>query len=111
MPTAMKMFDSPELVVSCSQRGVSTVALQPLYLLNSGFMMRRAEALAETVSLSAPDDVTRQVELAFLRTLGREPDDDERERSQAMLTTADPKAALVRFCHALLNLNEFIYIP
>jgi len=111
MPTAMKMFDSPELVVSCPQRGVSTVALQPLYLLNSGFMMRRAEALAEQVA-AAGDDAANRVDSAFLRTLGRRPADDEREQALAMLEADDDsRAALVRFCHALINLNEFLYIP
>ncbi|MAS93048.1 MAG: hypothetical protein CMO55_07600 [Verrucomicrobiales bacterium] len=112
MPTAMKMFDGPELISSCSKRGVSTVALQPLYLLNSDFMMRRAESLARKVSDSSKGEKSQQVELAFQRTLGRLPDENEKAQSLAMLASApDPDMALVQFCHALINLNEFLYIP
>ena len=112
MPAVMEMFDAPELISSCPQRGVSTVALQPLYLLNSEFMMHRAEALADQVYLFAGDHAARQVETAFLYTLGREPDDDEQQRAIGMLQSdADSKTALIQFCHALINLNEFLYIP
>ena len=112
MPDVMQMFDAPELIASCPQRGVSTVALQPLYLLNSDFMMRRAEALADKVYLFAGDDAAKQVETAFLRTLGRAPDADEKTHSVAMLaSSSDKRDALIQFCHALINLNEFVYIP
>ncbi len=112
MPAVMEMFDAPELISSCPQRGVSTVALQPLYLLNSDFMMRRAEALANRVYLFAGDDSKPQVETAFLYALGRTPASDELHRATAMLTSeADSKTALIQFCHALINLNEFLYIP
>ena len=112
MPAAMAMFDAPELIASCPQRGVSTVALQPLYLLNSDFMMRRAEALADQVYLFAGDDAPKQIETAFLRTLGRKPDANEQPHALALLTSSpDPRATLVQLCHALINLNEFLYIP
>lgn len=112
MPDAMTMFDAPELIASCAQRGVSTVALQPLYLLNSDFMMRRAEALAHRIYLDTGDDATRQVETAFRHTLGRQPGLEELERAVAMLSSgSDSQTALTQFCHALINLNEFLYIP
>lgn len=112
MPPVMQLFDAPELIASCPQRGVSTVALQPLYLLNSDFMLHRAEALAGKVYLRAGDDAARQVDTAFARTLGRAPAAEEVKRSLAMLTdSGDKREALIQFCHALLNLNEFVYIP
>ncbi len=40
MPDVMTMFDAPDGVRSCSRREVSTVALQPLYLLNSPFVVK-----------------------------------------------------------------------
>ncbi len=111
MPTAMTMFDSPELVTSCPQRGVSTVALQPLYLLNSDFMIRRAEALANRVRLAAADDEDR-LEIAFMDTLGRGPSDAERKQALRLLeANRNSPDTLVHLCHALMNLNEFHYIP
>lgn len=112
MPPVMQLFDAPELISSCPQRGVSTVALQPLYLLNSDFMLHRAEALADQVYLFAGDDAAKQVETAFARTLGREPEPAEKVRSMALLKDGNSKRdALIQLCHALLNLNEFVYIP
>ncbi|NOX98138.1 MAG: DUF1553 domain-containing protein, partial [Verrucomicrobia bacterium] len=113
MPAVMKMFDGPENVSSCSARGVSTVALQPLYLLNSKFMSRRAQALAGKVRDFAGDDVGSQVEILFLRTLGRAPDTEELKNGRAFLDVgkAEREDALVRLCLALLNVNEFVYIP
>ncbi|MCB1209023.1 MAG: PSD1 domain-containing protein [Verrucomicrobiales bacterium] len=112
MPPVMQLFDAPELISSCPQRGVSTVALQPLYLLNSDFMLHRAEALADKVYLFAGDDAAKQVETAFARTLGRTPAAEEKTRALVLLNDGnDKRDALIQFCHALLNLNEFVYIP
>lgn len=111
MPRAMTMFDGPEGIASCSHRDVSTVALQPLYLLNSDFMLHRAAALAEKVKSIAGDEPGPRIETAFLRTLGRAPDAEEKKRTIGFLEAApDRDLALVRFCHALLNVNEFVYL-
>ena len=75
-------------------------------------MLHRAEALADQVYLFAGDDAAKQVETAFARTLGREPEPAEKVRSMALLRDGSSKRdALIQLCHALLNLNEFVYIP
>lgn len=109
MPDAMTLFDAPEIITSCAQREVSTVALQPLYLLNSDFMLHRAQALAGKVYLTAGDDTARQIATAFHLALGRPPTTDETANARTLLTGAEE--ALTHLCHALLNLNEFVYIP
>tara|TARA_R110002049_G_scaffold46487_1_gene135116 strand:- start:48673 stop:51789 length:3117 start_codon:yes stop_codon:yes gene_type:complete len=114
MPSVMEMFDAPEGIASCSRRAVSTVALQPLFMLNSQFMARRADALANAVIKEAGDDVSMQIDVAFRRTLSRLPDDRERELAERILKSAghdSSVSSLMQFCHALLNLNEFVYIP
>lgn len=114
MPAIMALFDAPDGVVSCARREVSTVALQPLFMLNSQFMTRRAAALAAKVQEIAGDDPKRQVQTAFLRTLGRMPESNEIAQSLKLLGAASAKAgpsALQRFCHAMLNVNEFAYTP
>jgi hypothetical protein len=128
----MEMFDAPEGIASCSRRPVSTVALQPLFMLNSQFMARRATALAQQVAETAGDDIEQQIETAFRRTLSRLPTQPERQLARQILVedslnpnTADavpatpdsdavrqpPDGRLMQLCHALLNLNEFVYIP
>jgi hypothetical protein len=122
MPSVMEMFDAPAGIASCSRRNTSTVALQPLFLLNSPFMARRARVLANTVSELAGDDVNTQIKVAFQRTLSREPDKIEQKLANEILAAEpgakstsdqDPLAnpRLMQLCHALLNLNEFVYIP
>jgi hypothetical protein len=114
MPGVMAMFDAPSGVASCSRRSVSTVALQPLYMLNSQFMTRRAKALAHVVAEASGSHVDRQVQLAFERTLGRSPEEDELQLARLILMSSpssEDHSPLTQLCHALLNLNEFVYIP
>jgi len=106
----MEMFDAPTGIASCSRRAVSTVALQPLFMLNSQFMAQRATALADAVVASA-SDIDQQIEFAFKRTLSRKPDPDELALAQRLMDASAGEHSLRQLCHALLNLNEFIYIP
>ena len=115
MPSVMTMFDAPDSIASCSRRQVSTVALQPLFMLNSKFMDRRAQVLAKKIVESAGDDPRLQIEHAFERVLGRAANENELSRSLAFYqgdgSVTEQNRRLSMLCHALLNLNEFIYIP
>jgi hypothetical protein len=122
LPEMQRLFDGPTANESCSKRYVSTVALQPLYLLNSPFMLARAEQFAQRVISEAGDDLGRQVDRAFLLAFSRPADDEERAWALEFLaSTSDnaevgetdtrrPTKKLVQFCHALMNLNEFVYL-
>ncbi len=121
LPDVMTMFDAPDGIKSCSRRDVSTVALQPLYLLNSPFVVSRAKKLAELVQAGAAQNRSDQVNDVFIRTLGREPTEVEKRQAVSLFSdTSTPvdiseeKSAdmqLIQFCHAMLNLNEFVYLP
>ncbi|WP_417382568.1 PSD1 and planctomycete cytochrome C domain-containing protein [Gimesia sp.] len=114
MPSVMAMFDAPDSITSCSRRQVSTVALQPLFMLNSQFMDRRAQVLAKNIVEETGDDDSLQVEAAFLKVLGRKPSQEEQGRSVSLLQSGsgvETEQRLLLLCHALLNLNEFVYIP
>jgi len=126
-------FDMPDPHESCSRRNVTTSPLQALTLLNSKQSMEWAQGLAGKVVAVAGVEPARQVDEAFRIAYGRLPDQAEQQRGlrflreqQALLSDtserepADPKpsrpelepgegAALVDFCHALLNANEFVY--
>jgi hypothetical protein len=126
-------FDMPDPHESCSRRNITTSPLQALTLLNSKQSMEWAQGLAGKVVAVAGVEPARQVEEAFRIAYGRLPDQAEQQRGlrflreqQALLSDtserepADPKpsrpdlepgegAALVDFCHALLNANEFVY--
>jgi hypothetical protein len=117
-PAVQALFDGPSAAAeSCPRRQVSTAPPQALYLLNNAFALDRARGLARRVLQEAGDDRRRQVEAAFRRTLGRPPEDTERDAALAFLSrgcddgsVSAPATVLVQFCQALLNVNEFVYI-
>ncbi|WP_417746506.1 PSD1 and planctomycete cytochrome C domain-containing protein [Rosistilla oblonga] len=122
LPDVMTMFDAPDGVRSCSRREVSTVALQPLYLLNSPFVVKRAEQLARIVKAEAGDDPVKQIRTVFEHTLGRAPLVEEVRLAKTLLKRSESdndgdssaekiSPELIRLCHSMLNLNEFVYIP
>src|SRR5439155_7131250 len=111
-PAHQGLFDGPiAMTESCGRRLVTTVPLQPLYLLNGRFSIDRARAFAARVQTAAGDDGARQIETAFRIALGRPRDADEQQLAQRFFTSvtaqsppADgPSRALVAFCQALLN--------
>lgn len=116
------VFDGAAARNSCARRGVSTVALQPLYLLNSDFMLRRADDFAARILRDVGDGVDHQIRHAWLCALSREPDESEfsqcrkflQRRTSQLKHAGAPDAgrqALAQLCHALFNLNEFVYLP
>lgn len=120
MPGMQNLFDGPSSLISCSIRRVSTVPLQPLFLLNSSFMQARARRFAgrAAVASSASDerDIVEGEEAAIRRifrlALNRPPTPDEMKKSLEFIRSTDNREqALEQFCHAVLNLNEFAYIP
>jgi mono/diheme cytochrome c family protein len=93
-PRVQELFDGPQAGESCAKRFVSTVSLQPLYLLNSRFSAERARALEARCK---GDRAT-----AFRFALGRAPEPAE--------LAAAEKLDLFTLCHSLFNLNEFVYV-
>ncbi len=130
-------FDAPDTQTVCPQRTVSTHALQALVLLNSDFADGRAKALAGRLFLEAKGGSVEQINLIYKIVLGREPRANEVEQAQAFLSSqtgllrklageghslARPTfaaegiepplaAAWVDFARAMLNRNEFLYVP
>ena len=135
-PSALALFDGPSANEVCHRRHTSTVALQPLQLLNDPQSVARAEIFAERAEREAGSDRGRQVERAFVLAFNRMPDTNERAMAERFFTgtargstlvapalpsadganksnpTERPHARrpLVEFCQALLNANEFIYL-
>ncbi len=105
LPHQQMLFDGANAVTSCAHRRVSTVSLQPLYLLNSKFAQRMAREFAKSVE--EVHEPRKQVAEAIQRALGRKAEIDELRRGE-LLTK---EHGLVSFCAALMNLNEFLYIP
>jgi Protein of unknown function (DUF1553)/Protein of unknown function (DUF1549) len=131
-------FDAPDSNVTCPERNVSVNAPQALMLLNSDLVLEQARAVAGRVLAIVDDrnDPAQLIKQSYRLALSRKPDPQEIVRgvsfleSQAGLTSplptdsknpdlptplpegVDPSrgAALVDFCHVLLNLNEFVFV-
>src|SRR4029079_1663488 len=69
-------FDGPDGVLPCPRRNESTTAPQSLALLNSGFTMARARALANETAVPAD---------AWARIYGRVPSPEEMSEAQKFL--------------------------
>lgn len=93
-------FDQPDTMSSCPERATSTHALQGLTMLNSEFMQEQAKAFAGRTG----GDVAKANELA----LGRAPSEAEKRQAREF----SKKGGTAEDYHlALLNRNEFIYLP
>jgi hypothetical protein len=126
----------PDTHESCSRRAVTTTAPQALNLLNDRAILLSAQSFAGRVLKEAGADVNAQIAAAYRLAFSREPDAGERKlamdflRQQSALIKARIEAkqpvalpsncpveidqalaaALVDFCHALFNSNEFVYV-
>ena len=131
-------FDAPDSNVTCPERNVSVNAPQALMLLNSKLVLDQARGFAGKVLAESPDrhDVDGLVRSIYRTALGRLPDAGEARRAVRFLedqaaalseragnangiALPDPlpdgadlpqAAALVDFCHVILNLNEFVFV-
>ncbi|MBX6314517.1 MAG: DUF1553 domain-containing protein [Isosphaeraceae bacterium] len=130
-------FDAPDTQTACAHRSESTHALQALVLLNSDFAIGRAKALAGRLYRESSGRTEAQIRRAYRVVLARDPRPPEVEQARRFLkaqaallrekatrgeplaqpsftpTGTDPAeaAAWVDLALAMLNRNEFIYIP
>jgi hypothetical protein len=101
-------FDQPDDMTSCPVRPVSTHALQALSLMNSEFMHEQSQAFAARLQTACGQDRTCAVKLAYELALARPSRKPELEMARNFLRQ---DAELADFCLALLNRNEFVYVP
>lgn len=99
-------FDCPDASQVVPKRSRSTTPLQALNLLNSTFLMQQAGLLAERLA-RASTDPREQVRLAWQLCFQRPPQQAEIEDALAFIQAEGP----AQFCRALLNANEFVFIP
>ena len=99
-------FDCPDGGLVAPRRTVSTTALQALSLLNSRFLVDRADDFAERLKNEAGADVSAQVVRAFKLAFSRPPSETEAAASVKLIGSH----GLSAFCRALLNSNEFLYL-
>ncbi len=84
--------------------------MQALSLLNSEFAIGRAKVLADRIVREGGEDTDQRIRSAYQLVLAREPKQAEIERSRSFVKAAE-QSAWVDFALALLNCNEFLYVP
>ena len=123
----LEVFDVPSIVTTCTRRSPSTIPLQSLSLLNSGFITTRARMLAARLEsevgcgTTGPGDPDSRIKRAFLLTFNRPPVPDEENaarrflKSQRLLYVKDTKRnpdhqAWADLCQMLFASNAFLYV-
>ncbi|MEC9092682.1 MAG: PSD1 and planctomycete cytochrome C domain-containing protein [Planctomycetota bacterium] len=106
----LKVYDPPTSFKSQGKRQVSTTPASALFGLNSKFVWQQAEIFAKRVE--SISEKRKQVRAIYNIALARPPTEIELKLGLKWLSSeAETETSLlVQYCHALLNLNEFIYV-
>ncbi|MCC9603843.1 PSD1 and planctomycete cytochrome C domain-containing protein [Stieleria sp. JC731] len=103
-------FGFPDPNAHCAKRAEVTTPLQKLFLLNSPFIVKQAEKLAEHAA-SSDHSTEDQIVALYRQLLSRPPTSEEIELSSEFLCgDAASKAAWVQFAQMLLISNEMQFI-
>jgi hypothetical protein len=101
-------FDQPDNMTSCPTRPTSTHALQALSLMNSDFMQEQSAAFARRLESECRADANCRIRRAYKVALARTPRPVEISMAREFVAKGGRWDEL---CLALLNRNEFVYIP
>jgi len=100
-------FDFPDCGQVRARRPVSTTPLQALNLMNSDFVLEQSKQIADRSMNDTGSDEIKSVDRCFELLLGRGPEEDERQACLALAREDD----LSLVCRALINSNEFAFLP
>ena len=99
-------FDCPDSSMVVPKRSRSTTPLQALNLLNSNFVIQQADLFATRLE-KEHKIVDEQISHAWQLCFQREPTETELAESRAFIN----QEGLRQFTRAILNTNEFVFIP
>ena len=100
-------FDFPDCGQVRAKRPVSTTPLQALNLMNSSFVVDQAKHLAKRAQNESGGNLKASVSRAFELIFSRKPEKEELKAS--LLIARDRGLEIV--CRALMNSNEFAFLP
>jgi hypothetical protein len=99
-------FDCPDPAVAAPERSASNTPVQALTLLNNRFVLGQAESLAAKLEKERPD-MEGRIARAYERIFQRKPNDAELSQGRQFAE----RFGLALYVRALLNTNEFVYVP
>ena len=100
------VFDCPDASQVTPQRSRSTTPLQALNLFNSRFVNQQSELLVARLQREQNNDSER-IGLAYALCFGRPPLTAEQSAANVFIQ----RFGWQQFTRALLNANEFVFIP
>ena len=100
-------FDCPDGSLVMPKRSVSTTPLQALNLFNSRFILQQADTFAERLRKEAGGEGRAQIARAWELAFNRRPGQAEADEAVAFARAE----GLPALCRAVLNANEFLFIP
>ena len=100
-------FDCPDASQVVPKRSRSITPLQALNLLNSTFVMQQADLLARRLQKEAGKSPDQQVEKAYELCFGRAPDAAAKKDAVNFIRAE----GIQQFARAMLNANEFVFVP
>jgi hypothetical protein len=125
LPSLFNLFDFGDATTPGEGRARTNVSPQALYMMNGEAVTKRSRELARAL-LEGNGSDDQRIALAYQRTLGRAPTDEEVRESldyvesyrKKSLATAQASGAVATpnldawqsFCRVLLSSNEFIYV-
>lgn len=93
------------------RRSESTLPSQALFLMNSEFVIEQSNAAAKHFQKMYPDDFSGLLNSVFLNTIGRRPQQAERELMESWLQSADNhEEALAGLFQSLFSSIDFRYV-
>lgn len=122
-PRFLSAFNFPGGKVTQGRRDSTNVPAQALALLNDPFVLQQSDVWAGRLIQQSGDSVEKRIESMFRAGVGRSPSSEERVQfARAAMQFAElervPHADLLTnqavwkdMAHAVLNLQEFIFIP
>lgn len=117
----LRLFDFPDPNITSEKRTQTTVPLQQLFVLNSEFFVRQAQALTKRLTSDPKEPDADRIRRAYLLLYGRPATDDEIQLGQGFLTATaitddkgQPAMAQLstwqQYTQVLLGANEFTYV-
>lgn len=100
-------FDFPDCGQVRAKRPVSTTPLQALNLMNSEFVIDQSRMIAERARRETEGDSNNAIRRCFELLLGRPPTMNEQTICQELMRNGD----LPLVCRAIINSNEFAFLP
>ena len=109
-----EVFDYPNPGLVSGKRNTSSVPTQALYMMNNEFVIKQASLVSKIIEKEEFHDLNTKITLAFLKCLGRLPDENEMQASLLFLKQSiekkSPKVNLEGLVHSLFACLDFRYL-